>query len=310
MLPSSRIQDSVHEASKVRVLTTMGEEKAEIEGFDYESKLWGAHEVRVSPTYLGAMRLRYCLEDLKGVSGRVLEVGCGGGGMVRGIGWYRPDLELFACDLSKNAVRLAKRSPAEPRIQYGVANGYDLPYENNTFDGFVMFDVLEHVEDPKCVINEAYRVLRPGGLVHIFVPCEGELHTLHGLMSNHGWRAKEVYGGHIQRFRLPELIELLETSGFGSPRFRWSCHIVNQFVDIGYFTFLSFRGRNTSVSIEGYIEAGARGLNKVIMSAAKKAVAVASYFESVLLKKMPGSGAHLVGHKYETLPKDTAWTIT
>ncbi len=58
MLPSSRTQASIHEASKVRMLSKIGEDKAEIEGFDYESKLWGAHEVRVSPTYLGALRLR------------------------------------------------------------------------------------------------------------------------------------------------------------------------------------------------------------------------------------------------------------
>ncbi|MCK5644624.1 MAG: hypothetical protein KAJ19_27750, partial [Gammaproteobacteria bacterium] len=49
--------------------------------FDYESKVWGGHEVMVTPTYLGALRLRYCLEDLRGIYGRVLEVGCGAGGM-------------------------------------------------------------------------------------------------------------------------------------------------------------------------------------------------------------------------------------
>ena len=45
-------------------------------GFDYESKLWGAHQVEAKPSYLGALRLEYALQDLNPINGKVLEIGC------------------------------------------------------------------------------------------------------------------------------------------------------------------------------------------------------------------------------------------
>ena len=277
------------------MLSEIGNEQAEIKGFDYESKLWGAHEVRVSPTYLGAMRLRYCLEDLKGVSGRILEVGCGGGGMVRALKSYRPDLEVMGCDLSRTAARIAGHRSSD--VDFAVANAYDLPYASGSLAAYVMFDVLEHVEDPRRVLSEAHRLLEPGGILHMFVPCEGELHTLHGLLARLGWRAKERFGGHIQRFTLPELRQLIASVGFSDSRWRWSCHAINQVADVGYFTALQVRGKNTAKSVEGFLATTRRSLPQMVVWFLKAGVSAASYVESRLMASLPGSGAHLSGCK-------------
>ena len=263
--------------------------------FDYESKLWGAHEVRVSPTYLGALRLRYCLEDLKGVSGLVLEVGCGGGGMVRALKAYRPDLEVMGCDLSRGATRIAGHRSND--VDFAVANAYHLPYASGSLAAYVMFDVLEHVDDPSQVLLEAHRLLNPDGVLHMFVPCEGELHTLHGLLARFGWRAKEQFGGHIQRFTLTDLRQLLASVGFSDTRSRWSCHAINQLADVGYFTALQLKGKNTAKSVEGFLATSRRGLPQMVVWGMKAGVSVASYLESRLLSWLPGSGAHLSGRK-------------
>ena len=268
--------------------------------FDYEAKTWGGHEVRLSPTYLGALRLRYCLEDLEGVRGRVVEVGCGGGGMARALKFYRPDLQVIGCDLSRNAARVAGRMGSG--IEYAVANAYELPYASESLAGFVMFDVLEHVEDPGRLLKEAYRVLAPDGLLHMFVPCEGEFHTLHDLLARVGWRAKELYGGHIQRFALTNIKQLLASVGFSRPLWRWSCHLVNQLADVAYFTVLNLRGRNSSTSVEGYLHSSGRSPLRSLVRAAKTGVATVSYYESRLAGRVPGAGAHLSGHKNGTEP--------
>lgn len=272
-------------------------EKADF--FDYEAKTWGAHDVRVSPTYLGALRLRYCLDDLSSTQGKVLEVGCGGGGMIRGIGAYRPDLELYACDFSESAIRSAITLNRGHQVRYGIADGYKLPYQSNFFDSYVMFDVLEHVEDPSRVAREIFRVLKPGGLFSIFIPCEGEIHTLHGLLAMTGWRAKELYGGHIQQFTSEKLKELLNSAGFPDTNMRWSCHIVNQIADVLYFSTLSLAGRNSSVSVEGYLTGNGEKPLGILLAISKNLIAAASYFESRFLSRVPGAGAHFAGHKPE-----------
>ena len=263
--------------------------------FDYETKTWGGHEVRLAPTYLGAMRLKYCLEDLQDVRGRVLEVGCGAGGMARAIKAYRPDLEVHGCDVSRRALATANQKSKDIKYDYGDA--YDLPYEPGSFSAVAMFDVLEHLEEPSASTVEIHRVLENGGLFHLFVPCEGELHTLHGLLAKVGWRAKEHYGGHIQGFTLPALKDLLQSSGFQVPATRWSAHLVNQLADVAYFTGLSLRGSNTPRSIEGFLEESENSLFRSLVSGAKAAIAIASFYESLLFAAFPGSGAHLVGVK-------------
>lgn len=267
--------------------------------FDYESKIWGAHEVRLAPTYLGAMRLEYCLRDLEGVRGNVLEVGCGAGGMAKAIKSYRSDLQVLGCDISLPAIRTARQVPEGVAFEVGTA--YDLPYEDESFQAVVMFDVLEHLEKPHQCIAEIYRVLEAGGLFHLYVPCEGALYTLHGLLAMAGWRAKEIYGGHIQRLTSGEVAGILEAAGFSISLKRWSGHLINQAVDAAYFMALSMRRQNNSSSVEGYLESAQPGLLPKTIGAIKSAIAVASYYESKHLRWLPGFGIHVESRKHHKM---------
>ena len=55
----------------------------------------------------------------------------------------------------------------EPDFLCDVTN---VPAPKSTFDGVVCSEVLEHVPDPKKVLEEAFRVLRPGGVLLVCVP--------------------------------------------------------------------------------------------------------------------------------------------
>src|SRR4029077_20857417 len=63
--------------------------------FDYEAKSWGAAAVRPKPWYMNGLKLRYLLDDLSNIHGRVLDVGCGGGSVAKAVKRERPDLEVF-----------------------------------------------------------------------------------------------------------------------------------------------------------------------------------------------------------------------
>lgn len=262
-----------------------------MEQFDYESKIWGGSKVRVSPLYLGASRLRFALEDLKNIRGRVLEVGCGAGGMAKAIKFYRPDLDVLGIDISKGAISEAKRDPHG--VKFSLGDAYQLPFEDESFEAVLTFDFLEHLEDPSRSLREVRRILKPKGILSAFVPIEGNILSIHGLARRlFGFIPKGKYGGHIHQYTLLELTLLLETAKLRLLRKRYVGHLFNQLVDFAYFTFLSFRGRNVPYSVEGYL-ARERGLKRNLIALIKSAIAAISYFESKIFWFLPASGVHL-----------------
>ena len=98
--------------------------------------------------------------------GRLLDVGCATGDflseMKRQPGWTVTGIEP-----SVFAARYAQRSVGVPVIS-GTLN--DAPFASSSFDAITMWDVLEHVYDPRAVIAEAARLLRPGGVLVVNHP--------------------------------------------------------------------------------------------------------------------------------------------
>jgi SAM-dependent methyltransferase len=57
----------------------------------------------------------------------------------------------------------------------GVDKVYDLnklpyPFKDNQFEVILMHNILEHLDDSYKVMKEIFRILKPGGIVHLYVP--------------------------------------------------------------------------------------------------------------------------------------------
>jgi SAM-dependent methyltransferase len=67
---------------------------------------------------------------------------------------------------------------ADPgRLRFEQRNLYDLPTETRTFDEIICSEVLEHLRRDGDVVREFYRILRPGGVLHLC--CPYQLHPRH-----------------------------------------------------------------------------------------------------------------------------------
>ena len=101
-------------------------------------------------------------------AGRVLDAGCGTGGMMSPLTRYAADKQIVGIDFSETALRFCVQRQQRLLARASVS---ELPFADATFDLITSFDVLQHVPDQKdtLAINEFYRVLRPGGVVFIRV---------------------------------------------------------------------------------------------------------------------------------------------
>jgi SAM-dependent methyltransferase len=95
---------------------------------------------------------------------RILDVGCGLGMYVEKFRQFSPN--VFGVDIDADKVEQASKSL--PNIQLSPAEA--LPFSDESFDVILLHEVLEHVDDDRAAVREAYRCLAPGGQMVIYAP--------------------------------------------------------------------------------------------------------------------------------------------
>jgi len=92
---------------------------------------------------------------------RLLDVGCGSA-------WLGDHFTNYTgIDVSEAAVEAARARGREVLL---VEDSSSLPFADESFEGVVLKDVLEHVPDPAALVREVRRVLRAGGRVFASSP--------------------------------------------------------------------------------------------------------------------------------------------
>ncbi|MBX5444593.1 MAG: class I SAM-dependent methyltransferase [Sphaerobacter sp.] len=201
---------------------------------DDPSKIQGRDEVQVHDRSLASLRLRHALAALAGVQGRVLLLGCGAGRYLRALSRERPDLTVLGADLSRVALREARRrSRAHDLVCLDASL---LPFADSVFDAVLFFDLLEHVPEHRRMLAEIARVLRPGGVLHAFVPLEGKPGTVYHLLRRsrripiNRWKRDHV--GHINHFTPEEVFRELWEAGLSVEHRAYGFHLVSQIHDV------------------------------------------------------------------------------
>lgn len=132
---------------------------------------------------------------------RVLEVGCGAGGMLGPLSRYGA---VTGVDISHEYTQFCA-TRGHGNVVTG--SGYDLPFQDDSFDMVALFDVIEHISDDIRVLQEVRRVLKPGGRVFISVPAYQFLYSQNDRVAH-----------HLRRYTATRLDEALSTAGLRSTK--------------------------------------------------------------------------------------------
>ncbi len=138
--------------------------------------------------------------------GKLLDVGCAAGFFLdeaKKRGW-----QVQGLDVSGFAVQYVK-----DRFGFDAQQGSltELDYPAGSYDLLTMWDVIEHVPDPKAYIQRAAELLRSGGVFSLATP---DVDSIPAKLTGKRWVGYKLSEEHVYYFSVHTLKQLLNEAGF------------------------------------------------------------------------------------------------
>lgn len=106
----------------------------------------------------------------------VLDIGCGPGLLCRKIKRARPRARVMGVDFSAVTIENNRATEPELGVEYAVVDiRTALPSLPRDWDVISMCEVIEHLDEPLRILDEAVALLRPGGLFILTTPHDNEI---------------------------------------------------------------------------------------------------------------------------------------
>lgn len=173
----------------------------------------GNHYIDRASRYHACMQIRKCLDG-----GTLLEIGSSSGYLLRELKGKFPKEFIVGSDcISEPLEKIFKIRGDIPLIQYDLVN---CPLPDNCLDVVVALNVLEHIEDDVCALQQIYRILKPGGTAIIEVPAGPDLFDFYD---------EELK--HFRRYSIDDLSQKAMEAGF----------FIQRASHLGFFLYPAFR---------------------------------------------------------------------
>jgi 2-polyprenyl-3-methyl-5-hydroxy-6-metoxy-1,4-benzoquinol methylase len=153
------------------------------------------------------------IASLKRPLGRVLDVGCGAGGLARGLR-SAGATAIIGVEVQTAAAVEARKVLDEV---FALPVEQALPELNGTFDTILCLDVLEHLVDPLDVVSRLRKLASPGGRLQLSVPNARHYSlvrdlVLRGTFGYTDWGHRD--NTHLRWFTPRDAVALLEDAGW------------------------------------------------------------------------------------------------
>ena len=116
--------------------------------------------------------------------------------------------QVSALEIDPNLVEKFKKRPEAKGIEIKQGDARKMPYEDSSFDGAILLEVIEHIPGTEQLLSEIQRVLKPGGVLCIAVPTS--------YTEKLYWRLHSKYASNATHFKIfskNELRELIKAAG-------------------------------------------------------------------------------------------------
>jgi ubiquinone/menaquinone biosynthesis C-methylase UbiE len=178
---------------------------------------------------LGADRHRCWLVESAGIrpGDRVLDLGCGTGGLALAVKRLHPEASVTGIDPDPKALARARAKAAQAGLAIALEQGFGdaLPYADASFEHVVSSLVLHHLAptEKDAALREVARVLVPGGALHVLdfgPPASAFARALTHVFHRAESVGQQLAGGIPERMRAAGLVDVADrgrrTTAFGS----------------------------------------------------------------------------------------------
>ena len=155
------------------------------------------------------------------IPGKLLDIGCGTQ-KIMGI-FDKKGFEVYGTDITQSEMEKENKQFVVKKSDF---ENEKLKFDENQFDVVFCKSVVEHLKNPKNILSEAFRVLKPGGKLIILTPSWRHSH----------WGPFYIDFSHVTPFTEASLRDILLITDFNET----NIEIFYQFPLIWKFPFLKF----------------------------------------------------------------------
>ena len=130
---------------------------------------------------------------------KIIDVGTGTGDLIDIILKKKMNNPLYSLDLNSEMLSYAKKQFDNTKVKFIKADAEKIPFQNNTFDKYIISFCLRNVTDINKALFEANRILKPGGIFYCLEFSKPENQIINNIYSKYKKKIIPKIGEWIAR---------------------------------------------------------------------------------------------------------------